>query len=177
MKLSFLKIIQLSFFAFGFTFFLASCQKENYDVVEEKVVDTIVPKIRITIGSRTIQHDAYATYCAANGKVFFNVSNNQVLLDTALRSDDFRVDDFLINYAKEGTEVFTIGGASFTENIGGIDITSVVFDPAATITITEANDQYVKGSMTGTFQLLSGNQAPYSVEFTALVVRVSPWCN
>jgi hypothetical protein len=177
MSISVPKTIKLSFFAFVLTFFFTSCQKENYDIVEENVVGTVVPKMKITIGSRTIEHNAYATYCAKNGKVFFNVSNNQVLLDTAVVSSDFRVDDFLINYEKLGTQVSTIGGASFTENIGGTSITSVVFDPAAVITIAEANDQYVKGSMTGVFQLLSGGQVNYSVEFTAIVIRVSPWCN
>lgn len=177
MTISVSKIIKFSIFSFVFTFFLTSCQKDNYDEVKEEVVETIVPKMKIQIGSRTIEHNAYATYCAANGKIFFNVSNNQVLLDTAVLSNDFKVDDFLIFYAKEGTQVSTLGGASFTENIGGTPITSVVFDPAATITIAEASAQTVKGSMTGNFQLLSGNQVPYSVEFTARVVRVSPWCN
>jgi hypothetical protein len=177
MNISVPKTIKFSFFALAFTFFLVSCKKENSDVVKEEVVENIVSKMTIKIGSRTIETNAFATYCSANGKVFFNVSNNQVLLDTALLSSDFRVDDFLINYGKVGTQVSTIGGASFTENIGGTNVTSVVFDPAATITITEANSQYVKGSMTGVFQLLSGNQATYSVQFIARVVRVSPWCN
>jgi hypothetical protein len=177
MKISVSKTIKLSFLAFVLTFFLASCQKENYDVVKEEVVENIVSKMTINIGSRTIEHNAYATYCSKNGKVFFNVSNNQVLLDTALLSSDFRVDDFLINYEKEGTQANALGGASFTENIGGTNITSVVFDPSATITITQANSQYVKGSMTGAFRLLSGNLATYSVQFIAKVVRVSPWCN
>jgi hypothetical protein len=174
MHISFPGTIKLCFLAFGFTIFLTSCKKENSDVVKEEVVETLM---KIKIGSRTIEQNAYATYCAANGKVFFNVSNNKVLLDTALLSSDFKVDDFLINYEKEGTQVSTLGGASFTENIGGTNITSVVFDPAATITITEANSQYVKGSMTGAFQLLSGAQATYSVEFNARVIRTSPWCN
>jgi hypothetical protein len=177
MKITVSKTIKLSFFAFVLRFFLASCEKENSDIVKEEVVDTIVSKMKIKIGGRTIEHNAFATYCNKNGKVFFNVSNNQVLLDTALVSSDFKVDDFLINYGKSGTQVSAFGGASFTENIGGTNIVSVVFDPAAAITITEANNQYVKGSMTGVFQLLSGSLAPYSVEFTAKVIRVSPWCN
>jgi hypothetical protein len=177
MNISVLKTIKFSFFALVFTFFLASCKKENADVIKEEVIGTVAPKMKIKIGNREFEHNAYATYCNANGKVFFNVSNNQVLLDTAVLSSDFKVDDFLINYEKQGTQVNALGGASFTENIGGTNIVSVVFDPSATITITDANSQYVKGSMTGSFRLLSGALAPYSVEFTAKVIRVSPWCN
>lgn len=171
------KTIKLSFVAFVFTFFLASCKKENSDVVKEEVVGNIDSRMTVKVGGRTLEYNAYATFCDANGKVFLNVSNNQALLDTVLLSNNFRVDDFLIYYAKKGADVSTIGGASFTENIGGTNITSVVIDPAATITIQEANSQYVKGSMTGVFQLLSGQQAPYSVQFTAVVVRASPFCN
>jgi hypothetical protein len=179
MKTSVSKTIKLSCVAFLFTLFLASCQKENSDVVKEEVVGNISSRMTVRIGTRTVEYDAYATYCAGatNGKVFFNVSNNQVLLDTTIVSSDFRVNDFLIYYGKVGTNVSSIGGASFTENIGGTNVTSVVFDPAATITIDEANSQYVKGSMTGVFQLQSGGQAPYSVQFTAKVIRVSPFCN
>jgi hypothetical protein len=178
MKISVSQTIKLFLFAFIFTFSLTSCEKENYDVENQEVVGNIVPTMKVTIGGRTVQYDAYATYCTgAGGKEFFNVSNNQVLLDTALLSTDFRVDDFLIYYAKDGADLVTLGAASFTENIGGVNVTSVVVDPVATITVTEANSQYVKGSMSGVFQLQSGAQAPYTVQFTALVVRASPWCN
>jgi hypothetical protein len=174
MHISVSKTIKISFFAFLLTFFLASCKKENSDVVKEEVVETIM---KITIGTRTIEKTAYATYCSRNGKLFFNVSNNKILLDSSVLSSDFKVDDFLINYEKVGTQAFALGGASFTENIGGTNITSVVFDPAATIVIDDANSQYVKGSMTGTFQLQSGGVANYAVQFKATVIRTSPWCN
>jgi hypothetical protein len=174
MNISIPKTLKFSLLAFACTLFLASCQKQNADVVKEEVVETLM---KIKIGNRTLEQNAYATYCSANGKVFFNVSNNQTLLDTALLSSDFKVDDFLINYEKKGSEVSALGGASFTENIGGTNITSVVFDPSATIVIEEANAEFVKGSMTGSFRLLSGGLANYSVEFRARVIRTSPWCD
>jgi hypothetical protein len=178
MHISVSKILQFSVLALVFTFSVISCKKDNSDVIKEEVIDKVDTNMKITVSGRTIQYyDAYATYCDKNGKVFFNVSNNQALLDSALVSTDFKVDDFLINYGKQGTDVSTLGGASFNENLGGINIVSVVFDPAATITITAANDQYVTGSMTGSFQLLNGTQAPYTVQFTAEVIKVSPWCN
>lgn len=172
------KIIRLSILASVFTLFLASCEKENFDVVEEEVVETIEPTMKVTIGNRSVEYDAYALYCAGeDGTVFLSVSNNQVLLDTVLLVEDFMVDDFLIYYANDGTAASTIGGATFTENIGGTEITTVVLDGAAVITLEEANEQYVQGSMTGVFQLFSGAEVEYSVEFTAEVVGVSPWCN
>lgn len=177
MNISFSNAIKFSVFAFIFTFFLASCKKENSDLVKEEVVDNITSRMKITIGSRTYETNAYATYCSANGKVALSVSNNQDLLDTTLLSNQFRVDDFLIYYGKSGAQVSTIGGASFTENIGGTNVVSVVFDPTATVTITEANSQYVKGSMRGAFQLQNGSLANYSVEYTAKVVKVSPFCD
>ncbi|MBX2929942.1 MAG: hypothetical protein KF852_19060 [Saprospiraceae bacterium] len=178
MKLSISKVSKLSLFAFVFTLFFASCEKENFDVVDEVVVDTVVPKMALTMNGATTEYNAYATYCAGDdGSVFFNVSNNQLLLDTLIISDDFMVNDFLIYYANDGTEVITLGGAAFTEDLGGVEITSVVLDAEAIITIEEANSEYVQGSMSGVFRLLSGAEVPYSVEFTAEVVDVSPWCN
>lgn len=178
MKLSISKISKLSFFAFAFTLFFASCEKENFDVVDEVVVDTVVPIMALTMNGATTEYNAYATYCTGDdGSVFFNVSNNQLLLDTLIISDDFMVNDFLIYYANDGTEVITLGGAAFTEDLGGFEITSVVLDAEAIITIEEANSEYVQGSMSGVFRLFSGAEVPYSVEFTAEVVDVSPWCN
>jgi hypothetical protein len=43
MKSSISKVSKLSFFAFVFTLFFASCEKENFDVVDEVVVETFVP--------------------------------------------------------------------------------------------------------------------------------------
>ena len=178
MKLSISKISKLSFLAFALAFFFASCEKDNFDIIEEEVVETIEPVLALSMNGTTAEYDAYATYCAGDdGSVFFNVSNNQVLLDTALLVDDFMVNDFLIYYASDGTETITIGGAVFTEDFGGFPLTSVILDADAVITIEEANEEYVKGSMTGVFQLFSGDEVEYSVEFIAEVVAASPWCN
>lgn len=178
MKLSILKFSKLFSFAFAFTLFFASCEKENFDVVEEEVVETIESVMALTMNGVTTEYDAYATYCAGDdGSVFLSVSNNQVLLDTVLLFDDFMVNDFLIYYGNDGVEVTTIGGATFTEDIGGTPFTSVVLDGEAVIIIEEANDQFVQGSMTGVFQLFSGDEVNYSVEFTAEVVEISPWCD
>ena len=178
MKLSILKISKLSFYAAVFTILFASCEKENFDVIEEEVIENIESVMSITMRDVTTEYNAYATYCAGDdGLVFFNVSNNQLLLDTAIIVEDFMVDDFLIYYGNDGTEVASIGGAVFTENLGGFEFTYVVLDAQAAITIVEANDQYVQGSMTGVFELFSGEEVEYSVQFTAVVIDISPWCN
>jgi hypothetical protein len=178
MKLLILKISKLAFVALAFTLFLTSCEKDNVDFVKKEVVDTFNPIMKVTIGNETKEYNAYATYCTNDdGLVFLNVSNNQLLLDTAIILEDFMVNDFLIYYTGDGTDELTIGGATFTENIGGVEFTSVVLDPAAMVTIEEANEEYVKGSMTGVFQLFSGEEVDYSVEFTAEVIAVSPFCD
>jgi hypothetical protein len=177
MKLSILKIRKLFLFTFAATLFLASCAKEDFDIIEEEVIENIESVMSITMRGVTAEHNAYATYCADDGIVFLNVSNNQLLLDTAIIIEDFMVNDFLIYYAHDGTEVASIGGAVFTEDLGGFEFTYVVLDAQAAITIVEANDQYVQGSMTGVFELFSGEEVEYSVQFTAIVINISPWCN
>lgn len=177
MKLLILEISKLAFVALVFTLFLTSCEKDNVDFVKKEVVDTFNPIMKVTIGNDTKEYNAYATYCTNDdGLVFFNVSNNQLLLDTTIIVEDFVVNDFLIYYTGNGIDEFTIGGATFTENFEGSEFTSVILDGEAVVTILEASNEYVTGSMTGVFQLFSGEEVDYSVEFTAKVVNVSPWC-
>jgi hypothetical protein len=192
MKRSFLKIAQLALFTFALSLFFVSCEKESLDIVdkepetEEEVTDPIeeveAPTdfvMAITIGNSTMEYDAFATYCEGeDGVMYLSVSNNAALLDTVILSDAFQLNDFLLYFANDGNEVASLGGAAFEETLAGEPIVSVIFDAeAAEITITEANAQFVQGTMTGIFELLSGDQVDYSVEFTAEVVSVFPFCN
>jgi hypothetical protein len=178
MKLSILSVSKLLFLTLTAMFFFASCTKENIDVVKEEVVGPFNSGMTVSFRGVVAEYDAFATYCSDDdGNVFLNVSNNEALLDTVILSDDFEINDFLVYYANDGEEVVSIGGAAFAEDIGGIEITAFVLDAQATIVIEEANDQYVKGSMEGVFTTFTGNQYPYTIEFTAEVVAVAPWCN
>ncbi|MFM9950704.1 MAG: hypothetical protein ACKV1O_22395 [Saprospiraceae bacterium] len=178
MNLSNLSVSKLLFLVLTAMFIFPSCEKENIDVVEEEVVEPFNPTMTVTFRGVTTEYDAFATYCSDGaGRVFLNVSNNQLLLDSVLVAENFNVNDFLIMYEMEGEEVNSLGGAAFAENIGGVDITAFSLDTQATVVIEEANEQFVQGSMEGFFTTFSGNQYPYSIEFTAQVIAVAPWCN
>lgn len=170
--------LKFTFCIFTLAIFMTSCSKEeNKEIIEEQVIETVEPILLITINGVTNEYNAYASYCNDNGKEFLQVSNNQLLLDTTLIVENFQVDDFLLFYTSDGENEFALGGATFEDDFNGTPITSVILDAeAAEITIDEITSEYAKGSMTGEFTLLNGNTAPYSVEFTAEIVEVSPWC-
>jgi hypothetical protein len=161
---------------FAFTFFMTSCSKENVEVIEEEVV-VIQPIMALTVNGVTTEYDAFAAYCNENGKEYLQVSNNQLLLGGELIAEDFQLNDFLIIYGNDGTNSTTLGGAAFEDVVGGTTITAIVIDAAAAITIDEANSDLAEGSMTGSFNLPSGETVDYAVTFTAEVVQVSTQCD
>lgn len=184
MQFSTFKFARLFLAMFALALVSYSCEKENLDVINEEVileeeVGEFTPKMTLSISGTTTEIDAFASYCeASDGSVFLTVSNNVLLLDTLIASEEFAIDDFLIYYASdagEGQET-SLGGAVFSDTVDGNAITSVILGPGE-VSIDEANSEFVTGSMTGTFTLGSGEVVDYSVEFSAEVVEESPWCD
>ncbi len=181
MRHSFAFFGKISLLALVFVIIFTSCEKENVDVIEEEVIEEVAPIMAITIAGTTTEFDAVAAYCSSeDGRVFLQVSNNADLLGTPVQVEDFQIDDFLIFYVTDGSSEFTLGGAAFEDTISGtttIGTAVILDDSAANVVIDEAStEEIVIGSMAGLFTLQNGEEAEYSVEFTAEVIQESPWC-
>ncbi len=163
---------KFAFCMFALTFFMTSCSKENVEEIEE-TVEVIQPVMALTISGTTTNYTAYAAYCNVNGVEAVAVSNNEALLDTDVWTANLAEDDFILHYRNDGTLITTMGGAAFATEVNGQPGLTLSLDTEATVTIDEANSDFVNGSMSGTFFIdipgPNAQTADYSVEFSAEV--------
>lgn len=173
--MKYFKILSILFLS---SLFMVSCEKENIDEVEEEVVEEIDSEITISIRGETNTYDAFAAYCddGSDSVQFWQVSNNTLLLGEEAMLEDFQVNDFLIFYSKLGNEELSYAGATFQDIMNGDTITSTILGPGE-LTVTEANDQHIEGTMEGVFVLNNGEIVDYFTEFNAEVIQESAQCN
>lgn len=168
-------ILKFALVIFFLSFIMTSCSKENVEIIEEKEVEQqSTPVLLITMNGVTTQYDAYAAYCNENGVEAVAVSNNPDILDNEFwTTGSLAENDFVVHYRNDGTTEISLGGAVFNSEFMGQQILLFVQDTEATVNITDANETFVTGDMSGTF--FTGIPGPnattvdYSVQFSAEV--------
>ena len=176
MKIQSIKSICISLIAIGAI--LVSCKKEDIDIIEETTepiqVDT---RMKVSMAGMVDSFPAFAAYCNNNGKELLAVSNNVLLLDTTIAAPTFQPGDFILYYFQEFGVTASIGGTGFLDTVNGTPLLSTIFDMAASVNITSVTSTNVAGNMSGNFRLPSGKVEPYAVEFNALIIEKSNFCD
>ncbi|MFK7776318.1 MAG: hypothetical protein AB8F94_29620 [Saprospiraceae bacterium] len=174
MKKSFLLKFALPVFILIFLIF--SCTKENSEVIEETIEDLTF--FSITIDGQTETLDtAFAYYCSKDDKEYLRVANNPTLLDTSLFDPPYAPYTFTGWYSNNGTDINEWSRVYYEQMNNGVLDTIYLSHLTTTFDIAGANDNYVKGSVIGTFELLNNDTVDYLVEFYAEILPTSFTCN
>ena len=159
-----------------FTFLIFSCTKDNKDEIEETIEE--IPYFSVTVDGHTKDFDiALAYYCKKNGKEFLRAVSNEELLDTATYDPPYAPNNIIAYYGNDGTNISNSMRLVVSEMNNGVLDTFLIIPNTGTVDIESSNDNYVKGTVVGTFESLNNEILNYSAEFTAQIVPGSFICN
>lgn len=169
-------LLKFALCVFTLIFLMFSCTKDNKEEIEETIEDLTF--FSITIDGQTETLDtAFAYYCSKNDKEYLRVSNNPTLLDTSLFDPPYAPYTFTAWYSNNGTDINEWSRVYFEQLDNGVLDTIILSEITTTFNIESANDNYVKGSVIGTFELLNNDTVDYLVEFNAEILPTSFTCN
>jgi len=155
--------------------FCNSCTKKNSVTIIE-TVEEIKFSYKIDVNGVEIETNAYAAYCQTDTSEFIIIASKTENLVTPLQTQNFEVGDFFYYY----TNIFGIvksgfGGQALGEEITGL--TKSIYFSNANINIESNDGEIVSGSSEGILQ--NGDNSisfPYSMNFTALIIKESDFC-
>jgi len=173
--------LNLAFCILAISILMTSCTKEDVDIIEEEVIEEpITPALRITMNGTTVQYDAYAAYCNANGKEYLQVSNKSELLGDTIDFTGIQQDDFLFYYIVDGGTAFAIGGTAF-EDVPSPGITTLGLDASTNANIVSLDAVSAEGDFSGQMFIPDlnggGTFVPYAAQFLAEVVQGATYCD
>ena len=169
-------LLKFALFVLILTFLISSCTKENSEVTEEKI--EALPYFSVTVDGQTKVFDtAMAYYCNENGKEILRTVSNEELLDSSTYNPPYAPNNIIAYYGNDGTNIIHSMRLFVSEMNNGVLDTLFIIPSTGTINIESADDNFVKGTLMGTFESLDNEIINYSAEFNAGIVPNAYTCN
>jgi len=167
----------LAFFLFIIVFY-SSCTKENSVTVIETIEEANF-NYKIDVNGTVIETDAFAAYCQTDTQEFVIIANKKGNLIFPIQPFGFEVGDYVFFKSITDSYTWSYGGQTLGEDVTGFPGLSVLFSDANII--IDSNDREIvvgssEGVLIGMGEGGSFYSFPYNMNFTALIIEESDFC-